>query len=119
MKIAYISQTGNVASFVEKLGLDAMEVYTGTETMDEPFVLITYTDGLGDIPDIGIDFLEENHALLRGVVASGNMGWSDTYCLAADAVHEQYGVPILGKIEDDGTDEDVAAIRATIVSLNK
>lgn len=117
MKIVFISQTGNVANFVGKLGMDAMEVYTGAETIAEPFVLITYTDGNGDVPDVGIDFLADHHEFLRGVVASGNMGWSDTYCLAADVIHEQYGVPILGKIEDDGTDEDVINVREAITAL--
>lgn len=117
MKIVFISQTGNVANFVGKLGMDAMEVYTGAETIAEPFVLITYTDGNGDVPDVGIDFLADHAEFLRGVVASGNMGWSDTYCLAADVIHEQYGVPILGKIEDDGTEADVEQVRTAIASL--
>lgn len=117
MKIVFISQTGNVAYFVEKLGLAALEIYTGAETIAEPFVFVTYTDGAGEVPDVGLDFLEQHHEFLRGVVASGNMAWSDTYCLAADVIHEQYGVPILGKIEDDGTDEDVTEIKARILAL--
>lgn len=117
MKIAYASQTGNVASFVEKLGLESEEIMFGDESVDEAFVLVTYTDGLGDVPEIVEEFLENNNANLRGVVASGNMAWADTYCLAADVIAEKYNCPILGKIEDDGTDEDVTTVRTAIEGL--
>ncbi|MGL4662774.1 MAG: class Ib ribonucleoside-diphosphate reductase assembly flavoprotein NrdI, partial [Culicoidibacterales bacterium] len=65
MKIVFASQTGNVASFVEKLELDAIEIISGNETIEEEFVLITYTDGDGDVPYVVEEFLEENHAYLR------------------------------------------------------
>lgn len=117
MKIVFASQTGNVAAFVEKLELDATEVITGNETLEEEFVLITYTDGDGDVPEVVEDFLENNHAHLRGVAASGNMAWGDSFCLAADVIHGKYNVPILGKFEDDGTNEDVENVRAAILAL--
>lgn len=117
MKIAFASQTGNVASFVEKLDMDAVEIISGNETVEEDFVLITYTDGDGEVPYFVEDFLAENSGNLRGVAASGNMAWEDTFCFAADVVHEKYNVPILGKFEDDGTDEDVEAVRAAITAL--
>lgn len=117
MKIAFASQTGNVAAFVEKLDMEAIEVIFGNEMIEEEFVLITYTDGDGEVPDFVEDFLDNNNANLRGVVASGNMAWADTFCFAADVVHEKYNVPILGKFEDDGTEEDIASVRSAILAL--
>lgn len=117
MKIAFASQTGNVASFVEKLDLDAVEIITGNEMVEEEFVLITYTDGDGEVPYFVEDFLETNNTNLRGVVASGNMAWEDTFCFAADVVHDKYSVPVLGKFEDEGTDADVESVKAAILAL--
>lgn len=117
MKIVFTSRTGNVASFVDRLELDAVEIITGNETIEEEFVLITYTDGDGELPYVIETFLEENHAKMRGVAASGNVAWEDSYCLAADVIHEKYNVPIIGKFEDDGTDADVEAVKSAILAL--
>lgn len=117
MKIAFASRTGNVDTFVGKLELDAIEIISGNETLEEDYVLITYTDGDGELPEVVEEFLENNNTHLRGVAASGNIAWGDSYCLAADVIHEKYNVPILGKFEDDGTDEDVENVRAAILAL--
>lgn len=117
MKIVFASQTGNVAAFVEKLEMNSFEVVSGNEMVEEDFVLITYTDGDGEVPYFVEDFLTNNHENLRGVAASGNIAWEDTFCFAADVVHEKYNVPILGKFEDDGTDADVEAVKGAILAL--
>ena len=47
--IAYASRTGNVRYIVSQLQLPGIEI--GEDTMvEEPFLLLTYTDGLGDVP---------------------------------------------------------------------
>lgn len=108
MKIVYASRTGNVQNFVDKTGLeDTMLIENGKEKVKENFVLITYTDGYGELPEEVATFLENNNEFLVGVAASGDTGYGDAFCLAADVVSDTYGVPILAKFEFDGTDEDV------------
>ncbi|MDD4077699.1 MAG: class Ib ribonucleoside-diphosphate reductase assembly flavoprotein NrdI [Bacilli bacterium] len=108
MKVVYASRTGNVKAFINKLGLDnIMQIEKGSEKVKENFVLVTYTDGYGDVPVEVEDFLSNNGEYLQGVVASGDHSYGDAYCAAADVISEMYGVPILGKFEFDGTDEDV------------
>lgn len=108
MKVVFASRTGNVESFVEKLGVtDVFQIQDGSESVEEKFVLITYTDGYGDVPEEVNAFLENNHNNLVAVAASGSKGYGEAYCLSADVISEKYNVPIIIKFEDDGTNEDV------------
>lgn len=118
MKIIYASRTGNVEAFVDKLGLsDVMKIEDGSEQADEDYVLVTYTDGFGELPAEVEDFLTSNYDRLRGVAASGDKSYGEAYCLAADVIADMYGVPILGKFEFDGTDEDVAEFLVALSRL--
>lgn len=47
--IIYASRTGNVRNVVSKLKGKSMEL-SEELLLSEPYLLITYTDGLGDIP---------------------------------------------------------------------
>lgn len=108
MKIVYASRTGNVQSFIDKLGADdVLKIETGTESVDEKFILVTYTDGYGDVPEEVLDFLQSNADKLAAVAASGDLSYDDAYCLAADVISDMYGVPVLLKFEFDGSQEDV------------
>ncbi|GIQ64438.1 hypothetical protein PACILC2_30060 [Paenibacillus cisolokensis] len=71
MLIAYDSRTGNVRRFINKLNVPAVQIEDGM-TLDEPFVLVTYTTGFGQVPQKVQSFLKQNHRYLRGVSASGN-----------------------------------------------
>ncbi|GBU10825.1 protein NrdI [Erysipelotrichaceae bacterium] len=117
MLVVFYSETGNVAEFVEKTGLESLEVISGSETTDEKFVVVVPTTGDGDVPDAILDFLEAHADQVVGVAASGNMGWEDTYCFAADVISEQYNVPTLLKFEDEGTDEDTATFKEAVAAL--
>lgn len=109
MKLVYMSRTGNVQSFVDKTGIqDTFEIENGDEVVDEDFVLVTFTDGYGDLPGEVETFLSNNADHIVAVAASGDLSYDEAYCLAADVVADTYGVPIIGKFEFDGTDEDVA-----------
>ena len=80
MKVVYASRTGNVESIISKLGIDdALKIEDGSETIDEDYVLFTYTDGFGDVPYEVDEFL-----------------------------------PCLYKVENDGSDEDIEAIKKVI-----
>ncbi|MGP1361825.1 MAG: class Ib ribonucleoside-diphosphate reductase assembly flavoprotein NrdI [Candidatus Fimenecus sp.] len=114
MKYAFASRTGNVESIIDKLGLDALRIDSGSETIDEDFILFTYTDGYGDVPFEVEGFLEANSAHLKGVVCSGSTDYGDAYCKAGDVIAEQYSVPCLYKVEDDGDDEAIAEIKTAL-----
>jgi len=106
MLIAYDSKTGNVRRFIDKLKLPAIQI---EESMDigQPFVLVTYTTGFGQVPEKVASFLRRNHGGLRGVSASGNRNWGTGFALSADRISEMYGVPVLSKFELSGTTKDV------------
>lgn len=114
MNYVYASRTGNVESLIAKLGLDAIRIDDGSESVEGEFILFTYTDGYGDIPMEVDTFLSANFMNLRGVVVSGSQDYGDAYCKAGDVIAEQYDVPVLYKVENVGTDEDVQAILAAL-----
>ena len=109
MKLVYASRTGNVEKFVGKLGItDAVKITTGDEEVDEDFILICYNDGEGEIPDIVRKFLDNNAFLCQGVFTSGNIVRHPyTYNLAAEKINEEYDLPILGKFDTEGDEDDV------------
>ncbi len=119
MKYVYASRTGNVEAIVTNLGLDALRIEDGTETIDEEYVLFTYTDGAGEVPPEVQDFLAKNGSLIKGVVSSGDADTfgEELFCLSADKISEDYGCPILAKVQLDGTEEDYETIKAALASL--
>lgn len=104
--IVYDSKTGNVQRFVKKLGLRALKVEEGL-VVDEPFVLITYTTGFGQVPPSTENFLKKNHLHLVAVAVSGNRNWGGFYGKAGDIISQKYNVPLLMKFELSGTEKDV------------
>ncbi|MCY9513361.1 class Ib ribonucleoside-diphosphate reductase assembly flavoprotein NrdI [Paenibacillus apiarius] len=113
MRIVFDSKTGNVKRFVKKLDLDCIQVAEGL-TVNEPFVLITYSTGFGQAPQSTLKFLENNGHMLQGVVSSGNMNWGELYGKAADRISEMYSVPVLMKFELSGTNKDVERFKQEV-----
>ena len=68
MKYAFASRTGNVEEIISSLGIDALRINDGSESIDEPYILFTYTDGYGDVPAEVENFLMANGTLIQGVV---------------------------------------------------
>jgi len=118
MKVVYASRTGNVESIVGKLGLtNTLRIYDGSEECSEDYVIFTYTDGYGDVPVEVDDFLSANAEHVKGVVVSGDTGYGEAYCQAGDTISDQYDVPCLYKVENDGTDEDIEKIKDALAAL--
>lgn len=115
MKVVYASRTGNVEKLVNKVGAeDVLKIKDGTETVDGDYVIFTYTDGKGIVPKPVAKFLEGNPGV-KAVVGSGSQQWhADTFNFAAQKIADQYGVPVIAKVDGEGTDEDVAAIKAAL-----
>ena len=110
--IAYASRTGNVRYIVSRLQLPAVEIEEG-RTIAEPFLLFTYTDGLGEIPPKVKLFLERCGKYCRGVIVSGNSNFGHrVFGGAGDAIARQLRVPLVRKIDMRGYVEDYEAIQA-------
>lgn len=117
MKIYYASLTGNVRRFIAKTGLDAEEI-TADTIVDEPFILVTYTIGFGEVPDIVSTFLRSNSYYLRGVAVSGNQIWGANYGHAGDIISRSYQVPLLLKFELSGTSADVQTFTERVIACD-
>lgn len=118
--LAYFSSaSGNTQRMIDRLGLPATRILRDAKAplMAEPFVLIcpTYADGFGRnaVPKQVIRFLNipANRAQLRGVIASGNRNFGETFALAGRLIAQKCGVPLLYRFELAGTDQDAARIR--------
>lgn len=107
MKIVHYSLTGNTRAFAERFTADRYEVQALAEAQgEEPYVLFTPTYNFGQVPDKVSAFLQHNSDNLIGVVAFGNRNWGAHFAKAGDSISEQYGVPLLGRVELRGTDSD-------------
>ncbi|CAI8769835.1 class Ib ribonucleoside-diphosphate reductase assembly flavoprotein NrdI [Bacillus paralicheniformis] len=110
MLVTYESMTGNVRRFVRKLEqkmqIKTMEI-TEDLKVDEPFIHITYTIKLGQIPEKTQKFIHNNKDFLYGVCSSGNRNWGSYYAAAADKLSQHYQVPVLLKFELSGSDSDL------------
>ena len=115
MKIVYVSRTGNVERLIEELDIEeSIKINDGNESIEEDYLLFTYTDGFGDVPCEVERFLEHNHSFLKGVIVSGDKVYGEAYCQAGDKISKQYDVPCLYKVENEGTDEDIKKIKKVI-----
>jgi protein involved in ribonucleotide reduction len=127
--IVYFSNySGNTKRFVEKLGLEAIRIPISDSNdpiiVQDPYVLFVPTYGSGSeghaIPRQVRSFLNEasNRSKLVGVVGLGNTNFGEHYCKAADLIAAKTGVPILGRVEIFGTDEDVINIKERLAMLD-
>ncbi len=115
MLVVYDSRFGSGKAFAEKLGMPTQSV---SEELNEECVLVTRNEGFGQIAQATREFLDKNKDLVRGVVVNGSMArHAESYCFAADKIEAEYGITCLRKIDGQGTDEDVEAVKATINNL--
>ena len=116
MLIVYDSRTGNVKRFVGKLNMPSVPIESDM-TIEEPFVLVTYTTGFGQAPDKTMSFLERNYRKLVGVSASGNRNWGEGFARSADRISALYKVPVLSKFELAGTMNDVERFKREVSAV--
>lgn len=110
--IVYASRTGNVRYIVSQLGLPSLELQPALN-MNEPFLLFTYTDGIGSVPQMVEQFMADNGALCRGVIVSGNVNFGQhNFARAGDLIAQKYQVPLVRKIDLRGTTLDYSYIQS-------
>lgn len=127
--IVYFSNySGNTKRFVERLDGTAIRIpirssADNTITVDSEYVLFVPTYGGGQertaVPRQVRHFLNvrENRSLLRGVVGFGNTNFGEHFCKAADIIVRKTGVPLIGRVEIFGTQEDVETITERLEQL--
>ncbi|MFW3650771.1 class Ib ribonucleoside-diphosphate reductase assembly flavoprotein NrdI [Staphylococcus caprae] len=122
MKVVYFSFSGNVRRFIQRAGIDdTMEITQDncTESVSEPYILVTGTIGFGEVPQPVQSFLEVNHAQLQAVAASGNRNWGKNFAKAGRTISEEYNVPLLMKFEVQGTNNDVIEFKDKVGNFNE
>ena len=107
MQIIYDSKTGNVKRFADKLPFGDKQPLHQDTHIDQPFILITYTTGFGNVPESTEAFLAKNADFLVGVAASGNRIWGANFAKSADTISARYNIPVFRKFELSGTSSDV------------
>lgn len=118
MLIVYYSRTGNVQRFIDKLELRAVPITEVGESIDEPYVLLSFTDRFGEVPKKIDEFLSKHHKNLIGVASSGNRNWgSHLFGKMADTVSQRYDVPIIHKFEMSGIQGDVKIFKERVLNL--
>lgn len=127
--IVYFSNySGNTKRFVERLDNSAIRIPIDWDSnnpviVERDYVLFVPTYGGGSeksaIPRQVRHFLNipENRDLLRGVVGFGNTNFGKHYCKAAEMISAKTGVPIVGRVEIFGTNEDVTKINERLELL--
>lgn len=120
--VYFSSVSNNTHRFVLKLGFEVLRIPLDLDkSIDAPreFILIspTYSGGgehtSGAVPKQVIRFLNklENRNLCKGVIASGNTNFGNTYGLAGTVLAKKLNVPLLYTFEISGTNEDVSRIK--------
>ncbi|WP_019241465.1 MULTISPECIES: class Ib ribonucleoside-diphosphate reductase assembly flavoprotein NrdI [Bacillus] len=118
MLIVYDSLTGNVKRFIQKVESKAQKITEGL-IVKEPFILVTYTVGFGEVPKSTIDFLSNNYPFLQGVATSGNRVWGANFGKAGERISNKYLVPLLLKFELSGTKQDIEVFKQGVAQLDE
>ena len=117
--IVYASRTGNVRNVIEKLGLPAIAI-DQAKIINEPFLIFTYTDGLGSVPTVVESFMQKHHSICKGVIASGNRNFGHTqFGRAGDLLAIYYNLPLVAKLDLRGTTADYEKIQLFYHSIWK
>ncbi|MGM9988467.1 MAG: class Ib ribonucleoside-diphosphate reductase assembly flavoprotein NrdI [Bacillaceae bacterium] len=118
MLIIYDTMTGNVERFVNKLKYNNVNKLSNNLVINEPFCLITYTIGFGEVPESTKAFLDINSNYLKGVASSGNKVWGNNFARAGDIISKHYNVPLLLKFELGGNELDVEKFKQEVMRID-
>lgn len=115
--IAYTSRTGNVRYILSRLQVETVEIKPNL-TLTEPFLLFTYTDGLGTVPPIAEQFMVDNATYCKGIIVSGNRNFGHAFFgRAGDILSNTYNIPLVRKLDLRGTAEDYAYIQSYYMAI--
>lgn len=115
MKVVYFSKTGNIKRFMQNIECDKV-VGTKDLMMNEPFLLLCYTTGFGEVPLEIKYFLSKqpNKENIRYVVGSGNKNWGINYCKAAHIISKNFDCELLQTFELSGNRHDIEMFKKNL-----
>ena len=117
--IVYATRTGNVRSVIAKLGLPAIALEQVT-AMSEPFLLFTYTDGIGSVPRAVENFMQQHHTHCQGIIVSGNRNFGHAmFGRAGNLLAGYYNIPLIAKLDLRGTTADYETIQQFYYRINE
>lgn len=120
--VYFSSISNNTHRFIQKLEFKNARIPVEIEenlNVNQDYVLFcpTYSGGKGltsgAVPKQVIKFLnnQENRSFCRGVIASGNTNFGDTFGLAGTILSKKLKVPFLYQFELLGTETDVFEVK--------
>ncbi|AKU79342.1 class Ib ribonucleoside-diphosphate reductase assembly flavoprotein NrdI [Spiroplasma turonicum] len=126
--VYFSSISNNTHRFIEKLNINNSRIpYDLNEELkiNMDYVLITPTyggggsDTAGAVPKQVIKFLnnENNRSYCRGVVASGNTNFGDSFAIAGPILSKKLSVPLLYQFELLGTSHDVETLKNILIKF--
>ena len=106
------NKSGTTKAFAEKLAyLFDVPCYNVNSNLvkDGKFILCTYTDGLGEVPETTEIFLKEHSHNILGVVGNGSSNFKSMglFAKVGDIIANRYDVELLKKLDMGGKSEDV------------
>lgn len=117
MLLVYMSITGNVRDFVERVGMDSYELNPANpfKEVNEDYIVVV-PSYVGLIDDDVIDFIDYKNNLkyLKGFASSGNLNFDDLYCVNAKHLSKIYKKPIIFTFEYSGTDRDIEIFKKEV-----
>lgn len=123
--VYFSSISNNTHRFIQKLGFENARIPVNLEEsleVNRDYVIFcpTYSgggnDSAGAVPKPVIKFLnkESNRKFCRGVIASGNTNFGDTFAIAGTILSKKLQVPLLYQFELIGTQTDVVNVQNII-----
>ncbi len=121
MLIVYASRKNKTEELVKSLGLEKnLKIENGEETVNEPFVLVTYSDKVGEVPEHVAKFLTKNHEQLKAVIATGCFQRHyKTFCYGGMKIAMEYEVPLLATVNERGSKADETKIKEILKELEE
>jgi protein involved in ribonucleotide reduction len=120
MLIVYLSLTGNVRNFVEKLEVNSIEIEYSNPLVEvnEDYIIIvpTYDDNITNSISEFVDYAN-NQIQLKGFVGSGNKNFDNGYCFNAKDLSIKYNKPLLFTFEFSGTDEEITQFKKEVLQI--
>ncbi|MDT0700326.1 class Ib ribonucleoside-diphosphate reductase assembly flavoprotein NrdI [Staphylococcus chromogenes] len=117
--ICYYTFSMKTERFINKLN-DVEKVKINRDSLiNKPYILVTPTYNIGEIPEEVDIFLNNNHANMIAVMSSGNRNWGENFAIAGEKIADRYKVDLIGKFEMYGTQNDVDKLINYINNVSK
>jgi protein involved in ribonucleotide reduction len=120
MLLVYMSLTGNVKNFIERVGMDSYELnpVNPYKEVNEDYIVVV-PSYVGYINDDVSDFIEykDNIKHLVGFASSGNLNFADLYCINGKELSKRYNKPLIFMFEYSGTDKDVEDFKKEVCNI--